>query len=57
MCWLLSMDWSGRLALGKCSFLIDFLNKKIHQDLRPFETYTLELAHLIMKNLEPVKMD
>jgi len=57
MCWLLSMDLVGRTALGKCSFLIHFLNKKIHQDLHPFETYTLELAHLIMKNLEPVRVD
>ena len=52
MCWLLSMGWAGRIALNKCSFLVNFLHKKIHQDLHPFETYTLELSHLIMKNLE-----
>ncbi len=52
MCWLLSMGWAGRMALNKCSFLVNFLHKKIHQDLHPFETYTLELSHLIMKNLK-----
>ncbi len=57
MCWLLSMNWAGKQALCKCSFLIDFLNKKIHQDLHPFETYTLELSHLIMKNLESKRLD
>lgn len=55
MCWLLSMDWVGRMALTKCRFLLEFLDKKIHQDLHPFETYTLELAHLIMGNLQSVK--
>lgn len=57
MCWLLSMGWSGRSALAKCSFLIEFLNKKIHQDLNPFEIYTLELAQLIMNNLEVIRSD
>jgi len=56
MCWLLSMNWTGKLALGKCKFLIEFLNKKIYQDLHPFQTYTLELAHLIMNNLESIKV-
>ncbi len=52
MCWLLSMDWAGKIALSKCKFLVEFLDKKIHQDLHPFETYTLELAHLIKNNLQ-----
>ena len=49
--YLLTLSPEGKTEINKCKSLIDFLNKKIHQDLLPYEIYTLELAHLILKNL------
>jgi hypothetical protein len=51
MIYLLTLSPEGKIAISKCCALVDFLNKKIYQDLESYEMYTLELAHLILKNL------
>lgn len=49
--YLLTMSPEGKVGISKCQSFVDFLHKKIHQDLEPYEMYTLELAHLIIQNL------
>jgi hypothetical protein len=49
--YLLSMSSRGKIALGKCKTLIDFLNKKICQDLQYYQLYTFELAQSILSNI------
>ena len=49
--YLLSNTQIGKNAINKQQMLIDYLNKKIHQDLQYYEVYTLELSHLILANI------
>lgn len=50
--YLLSNTQIGKNATNKQQMLIDYLNKKIHQDLQYYEVYTLELSHLILANIK-----
>jgi len=50
--YLLSNTQIGKNAINKQQMLIDYLNKKIHQDLQYYEVYTLELSHLILANIK-----
>lgn len=51
MLFLLSQGPQGRIILSKCRSFVDFLNKKIHQDLEYYQLYTLELAQAILSNI------
>jgi len=49
--YLLSMGSHGKNSLSKCRSLLDFLNRTIHQDLKYYQIYTLELSQAILSNI------
>jgi hypothetical protein len=48
---LLTQTVYGKQMIKKQKMLLDYLNKKIHQDIEYYELYTLEFSHLILSNI------